>query len=88
MKNILTTLAANLLALFLSAQVGINNSNALPDNSAMLDVRSSNRGLLIPRIALTGTNDVITIPSPTLSLLIFNTATAGAGSTSVIPGYY
>ena len=32
------------------AQVGINSDNSAPDNSAMLDVRSTSRGLLLPRM--------------------------------------
>ena len=32
------------------AQVGINTDNSLPDNSAMLDVKSSIAGFLIPRM--------------------------------------
>src|SRR6266496_647667 len=54
----------------------------------MLDIKSSNKGLLIPRIALTSTDDNATIPLPATSLLIYNTATAGSGGASVTPGYY
>src|SRR6185503_20612357 len=49
---------------------------------------SSNKGLLIPRVALTATIDNTTIASPSISLLIYNTATAGTGSTAVTPGFY
>jgi hypothetical protein len=66
------------------AQVGINPTGANPDNSAMLDVSAANKGLLIPRIALTGTNDVITVISPATSLLVYNTATVS----DVTPGFY
>jgi uncharacterized protein (TIGR02145 family) len=34
----------------LFAQIGINTDNSLPDNSAMLDVKSTNKGVLIPRL--------------------------------------
>ncbi|MBK7214954.1 MAG: hypothetical protein IPH88_17025 [Bacteroidales bacterium] len=70
------------------AQVAINNDNSTPDNSAMLDVKSIDKGLLIPRVALTGTLDVATIASPATSLLIYNTATAGTPPDNVTPGYY
>ena len=30
--------------------VGINDDNSAPDNSAMLDVKSNSKGILIPRI--------------------------------------
>ncbi|MPL86939.1 hypothetical protein SDC9_32926 [bioreactor metagenome] len=70
------------------AQVAINADGSAPDNSAMLDVKSSNKGILITRIALTGANDYTTIASPANSLLVFNTATAGTGSDAVVPGFY
>jgi len=67
-----------------SQNVGINANAASPDASAMLDIVSTNKGLLIPRVALTGTTDVATIASAATSLLVYNTATAG----DVTPGYY
>lgn len=80
------TLTVN-LCLF-SQNVVINTTGNPADPSAMLDVQSNNKGLLIPRIALTGTSDNTTILSPATSLLIYNTATAGSGGTAVTPGYY
>ncbi len=87
MKNlfILLFLTAGLSAW---SQVAINTDGSEPDNSAMLDVKSIDKGLLIPRVALTGTLDVATIPSPATSLLIYNTATAGTSPDNVTPGYY
>ncbi|MBK6966763.1 MAG: DUF1566 domain-containing protein [Bacteroidales bacterium] len=70
------------------SQVAINTDGSDPDNSAMLDVKSIGKGLLIPRVALTGTLDVATIASPATSLLIYNTATAGTSPDNVTPGYY
>jgi uncharacterized protein (TIGR02145 family) len=71
-----------------NAQVSVNSDGSAPDNSAMLDVKSANKGLLIPRVALIGTTDATTIPSPATSLLIYNTATAGTSPYNVTPGYY
>jgi hypothetical protein len=64
--------------------VGINDDNSVPKASAMLDVYSSTKGLLIPRIALTSTTIAAPVTSPEASLLVYNTATAG----DVIPGFY
>lgn len=80
-----------LLGLSLSglSQVGINTSTPAP--GALLDINSSSKGLLIPRIALTSTSNYapITPSSPeTTGLLIYNTATAGTGSIQVTPGFY
>lgn len=54
-----------------SAQVGINTST--PDASAALDVTSTDKGLLIPRVALASA-----IPSPVAGLMVHQT-TAPAG---------
>ncbi|MFN7014613.1 MAG: hypothetical protein ACK4ON_10135, partial [Bacteroidia bacterium] len=90
MKNkIFPFVALVLISTFSIAQnVGINATGVAPDNSAMLDIDASNKGLLIPRVALSGTNDVTTISSPATSLLVYNTATAGTPPNNVIPGYY
>ena len=45
----------------------------MPDPSAILDIKSVNKGLLIPRVALSGSKDVSTISNPINSLLIYNT---------------
>jgi hypothetical protein len=68
--------------------VGINTDGATPDASAMLDINSTNKGLLIPRVALTATNVAGPVTSPTTSLLVYNTATDGAAPDNVVPGYY
>ncbi|MCW5520246.1 hypothetical protein J1N09_10380 [Aureitalea sp. L0-47] len=70
-----------------TAQVGINTSS--PSSGALLDITSADKGLLIPRVTLTGTDDVTTItPSATTGLLVYNTVTAGALPVQVTPGYY
>ena len=72
-----------------SQNVGINGTGAAPNASAMLDVSATNKGLLIPRVALTAANSNSPIgASITTSLLVYNTATAGAGTNAVSPGYY
>ena len=71
-----------------SQNVGINSTGAAPATSAGLDVDFANKGLLIPRVALASTADVTTIPSPTTSLMVYNTANAGVAPNNVTPGYY
>ena len=53
-------------------QVSINTDGAAPHNSAMLDVKGTTHGLLIPRISTAMRN---VIPSPAAGLLIYNTTT-------------
>jgi len=45
------------------------------DPTAILNVHSSNKGVLLPRVALTGAADRTTIPNPTTGLLVYNTGT-------------
>lgn len=73
-----------------SAQnIGINATGAAPAASAGLDVDFTNKGLLVPRVALTAANSNAPIgASIATSLLVYNTATAGASPNNVTPGYY
>jgi len=68
------------------AQIGIGTTNV--DASAKLQIDSENKGFLQPRVTLTGTTDASTIASPATGLMVYNTATAGNGSTAVTPGIY
>lgn len=53
----------------LTAQVSINNDNSTPDGSAMLDVKSTDKGFLPPRMT-SAQRDAIASPAP--GLMIFN----------------
>jgi len=50
------------------AQVSINSTGAAPNSSAMLDIVSTDKGLLIPRVA-----DTTSVLSPAVGLLIYRT---------------
>lgn len=91
------TTALLLLSLFPSAfaqNIGINVTGSAPAASALLDIDGSalpangQRGLLIPRMALTATNVAAPVTAPATSLLIYNTATAGVAPNNVSPGFY
>ena len=62
----------------------IKLNNEGDPGSAMLEVNSASKGILIPNVALTGITDVTTITLPAVSLLVYNTATVS----DVEPGYY
>ena len=80
--------------LFLSgitfAQVGIGTTTP----EALLDVNSTSKGVLIPRVALTSkaTSAPVATPSggePANATLVFNTATTTLGTNDdVVPGFY
>lgn len=63
--------------LFLSAQVAVNTNGSSAAGSAMLDVSSTNKGLLTPRMTLAQRN---AISSPATGLLIYQTDNT--------PGFY
>ena len=94
MKKILFILSIVLFVNFVSAQTGIGTTT--PNAAAKLDVSSTSKGFLPPKVALTATNffDPITGLSGTTplataaGLLIYNTATAGTAPNNVVPGYY
>ena len=51
----------------------LSTTGAVPDSSAMLDIISSNKGLLIPRVYLSSVTDSTTIAHPAISLQVYNT---------------
>lgn len=76
----LKTYIASLLLLVMAssyAQVGIGTTS--PNTSSIVDITSTNSGLLIPRVALTSISDITTIVSPATSLLIYNSGFAPNG---------
>ena len=87
-KTFLLFLVTLITAFSFAQNVAINADASLPNSSAMLDVKNPNKGILIPRVALTGTADVTTIASPATSLMVYNTTAAGTGATAVVAGYY
>lgn len=54
--------------------VGINNDNSNPDPSAMLHVKSTDKGMLVPRMI---TSQRTAIVSPAVGLLVFDLTTNG-----------
>ncbi|NTW32423.1 MAG: hypothetical protein HGB12_07340 [Bacteroidetes bacterium] len=76
----------SLLIINCNAQGGaaINATGSAADNSAMLDVSSTNQGMRIPRVALTSTTSAAPVTNPANSLLVYDSVTTG----DVTPGFY
>ena len=66
---------------YVKAQTGIGTTT--PNASAKLDVYSTNKGFLPPRVTLTSATDATTIASPAEGLLVYN-----LGSVGLQAGYY
>lgn len=76
MKKILLGIVGLLFSATLFSQsVGIGNSDFTPDSSAALEIRSNNKGLLIPRMSFSERNAIL-LPSKGL-LLYQNDQTSG-----------
>jgi len=89
----LTTLWAVIILGFISiktnSQVVIVTDDAsytTPASGAMLDVKSTSKGLLPPRVSLISTADVATIPSPAAGLIVYNTNASITNGNGI--GYY
>lgn len=76
-KTLLSRVALISLSLFLAKalaaqNVGINDDNSSPDPNAMLDVKSTSKGVLFPRLT-TAQRNVLGSASPTEGMLVFDT---------------
>jgi hypothetical protein len=71
-----------LSGLLATAQVGVHTD--FPDNSSAMDIVSSNKGLLIPRVTLTSNlSSPSPVTAPAVGLLVFN-----SGANQAIGFYY
>ena len=88
MKSNLLILIFSLSSLFCLSQVGIGTTT--PDPSAILDITSTDKGVLVPRVSLNDVTDISvatgTIPNPTDGLLVWNTNASTIGGTGI--GFY
>ena len=78
-----------LLPIFTIAQVGVNTTTP----NAMLDIQSTNNGVLIPRVQLTDALDIVTVVNPAggvlaKSTLVYNINTSGVAPDNVTDGFY
>jgi len=81
-KSIVLVLFILGFSLTVKAQVGFGTNN--PNKSAVVDLTATNKGFLLPRIALTSTAAAAPLLAHVAGMQVYNTATAG----DVTPGYY
>lgn len=85
MKKIILTATVAFFTIYSTetfAQHGFGTNT--PDKSSAVDIVSTKRGLLIPRLKLTATTVAAPVTEPAQSLLVYNTNTAN----DVTPGFY
>jgi hypothetical protein len=66
----------------------VTGSSTLPNNNAILELESTQRGLLMPRVALQATNIASPLTAHIAGMTVYNTATAGTTPVNVFPGWY
>jgi hypothetical protein len=66
--------------------VGVNTDGSAPDASALLDIKASDKGLLVPRINLTDVTSASPVTTPATGLLVYNTNASVVGGSGT--GFY
>lgn len=87
MKKIYLSLAFSFLAFTGIAQTKIGvagKSNADINTSAVLELEAADKGLLLPRVALTVTTESNPLPKHVAGMTVYNTAKVA----DVVPGFY
>jgi trimeric autotransporter adhesin len=72
MKKLSLLLALIYPAMLFAQSVAINTDASAPDNTAILDIKSNTKGLLIPRLT---TAERTAIVSPAVGLTVFDSNT-------------
>ncbi len=83
---VLLFICCNCSITILAQNVGINSSGAAPANCAMLDIASTDKGLLVPRVALTAVGTYAPLTGTSVNgLLVYSTSSPTGGNGT---GYY
>lgn len=78
MKNYLMAILCALSLGFVNAQVGLNVQN--PDQSAILDISSEDKGVLFPRMDLRNLSEADPVSNPAIGLIVWNTDASNSGA--------
>lgn len=84
MNNFKNQLVLLVLFIAASATAQIGLGTRLPHPDAMLEVATTNKGILLPRVTLTTTTIATPLSAHVEGMTVYNTATTG----DVTPGYY
>ncbi|MBV8326518.1 hypothetical protein [Chryseobacterium sp.] len=86
MKKRLPVCCCLFLTGIVCGQVGIGTTQ--PDPSSVLDIVSGNKGLRLPLVSLSSTEDLTTVSGPVKGFLVYNQTENGSGYTAVGKGVY
>ncbi|MES2519479.1 MAG: hypothetical protein V4585_15300 [Bacteroidota bacterium] len=74
-------------SLLSSLPIGKNFGGSLYAQS-ISSVYLTDKGIMLPRVGLSSVTDILTVPSPPISFLLYNTATVGIPPNNISPGFY
>lgn len=77
-----------MLSFYMTAQVKVGANPTTINTNSVLELESTTKGLLLPRVALSSTSSFSPLTAHVAGMSIYNTATVGSGTTGVTPGYY
>ncbi|MCU0328892.1 MAG: hypothetical protein MUE53_07870, partial [Chitinophagales bacterium] len=90
--NKLIVLLITLLSIGISniglAQVKIGSNPNTINSNAILELESSDKGIILPRVRLTSVFDSVTVGRHTEGMYVYNLNQRGTDSTRVVPGIY
>lgn len=70
------------------AQVKVGDNPTTINSNSVLELEATNKGLLLPRVALSATTNASPLSAHVAGMIVYNTATAGTLPNDVVPGYY
>ncbi|MFI0425317.1 MAG: hypothetical protein ACH34V_00025 [Flavobacterium sp.] len=70
------------------AQVKVGDNPTTINANSVLEIESTNKGLLLPRVALTSAIVATPMSAHVSGMTVYNTATAGTAPDNVTPGFY
>lgn len=85
---LLLTVAGTAVAQTKIKDGSVSGSSSIPNSNAVLELESTQRGLLLPRLPLQATNTAAPLSAHTAGMTVYNTATAGTAPFNVSPGWY
>lgn len=83
-KQTKITVVLLFLGILASAQVKLGNNPGIVNANSLFELESTNKGLLLPRVALTSTTSFAPLAAHVSGMTVYNTATTG----DVLPGIY
>jgi hypothetical protein len=88
LRIVVMTCICIMLSFAAGAQAKLGNNPTNINANSILEMESTNKGMLLPRIALTATNSAAPLSAFVAGMMIYNTASAGSGTNAVTPGIY